>query len=113
MVRSYLCLPAIAVCHQLCTAEEAQILMDYLEAGPGARLSFQLIGLSLPVAGVRIPVDPLHVTFTRARISNSAEVTDALERGENVVPVDIGPAPGSPVLGRSSPDVDPVTEADG
>lgn len=62
-----------------------------------------MVGLALRIAGVRIPVDPLYVAFSRAQIINADEVTAALASGEQIVPVDLGPAPGSTVLGRMTP----------
>ncbi|MEV7099792.1 hypothetical protein AB0M80_43970 [Amycolatopsis sp. NPDC051045] len=91
------------VCHQISTIEEARIYMELLETGHGARIDFQMVGLTLPVGGVPVPVDPLYVAFSRAQITNAAEVAEALTSEKGVVPVDIGPAPGSAVLGRRTP----------
>ena len=92
---------ASVTCHQISTATEATAFRDLIEAG--ARLDFQLVGLSLTVAGVAIPVDPLYVAFSEAEILNSDEVAHALTGGDQLVPVEIGPAPGSTVLGRRTP----------
>lgn len=91
------------VCHQISTAEEARTYLDYVETGHGARLDFELVGWSLPVGEAQIRVDPLFVAFSRARITNAAEVSAALTVGERIVPVNVGPAPGSTVLGRRTP----------
>jgi hypothetical protein len=91
------------VCHQISTAEEARLYMDLLETGYGGRIDFEMVGLTLPVGKVPVPVDPLYVAFSRARITNAAEVTKALASEEKIVPVDIGPAPDSAVLGRRTP----------
>lgn len=40
-----------------------------------------MLVLTLPIAGVPIPVDPLYVVFTRARITNADEVAAALASG--------------------------------
>jgi hypothetical protein len=98
------------VCHQISTAEEARTYREFVETGHGARLEFQMLGLTLPIAGVRIPVDPLYVALARARITNIDEVTAALASGEQLVPVDLGPAPGSTVLGRMTPFPAPDTD---
>ncbi|WP_436499542.1 hypothetical protein [Actinokineospora sp. HUAS TT18] len=39
-----------------------------------------------------VPVDPLYVAFSRAQVTNADEVTAALTAGEQIVPVDLGPA---------------------
>jgi hypothetical protein len=91
------------VCHQISSAEEARTYLEFTESGHGARLHFQMLGLTLPIAGVRIPVDPLYVALTRARMTNADEVAAALADGKQIVPVDLGPAPGSMVLGRMTP----------
>ncbi|KOV87613.1 hypothetical protein [Nocardia sp. NRRL S-836] len=91
------------VCHQISTAEEARTYLDYIETGHGARLDFELVGWSLSVGDVQIPVGPLFVAFSRARITNAAEVVAALDAGDELVPVDLAPAPGSTVLGRRTP----------
>lgn len=88
------------VCHQISTADEARAYLEITETGHGARLEFQLLGLTLPVAGVTVPVDPLYVVFTRPHITNATEVGEAIARGDNTIPVDLRPAPGSTVLGR-------------
>ncbi|GAA2679729.1 MULTISPECIES: hypothetical protein [Actinosynnema] len=102
------------VCHQIGTAEEARLYMDLLETGHGGRIDFQMVGLTLPVGEVLVPVDPLYVAFSRARITNAAEVAEALAAEEQIVPVDIGPAPDSAVLGRRTsfpgPDLDDEAE---
>lgn len=98
------------VCHQISSAEEARTYLEFLETGHGARLDFQMLGLTLPIAGVPIPVDPLYVAFTRARTTNSDEVTSALADGEQLVPIDLGPEPGSIVLGRVTPFPAPSTD---
>jgi hypothetical protein len=49
------------------------------------------------------PFDPLYVAFTRARMTNADEVAAALADGEQIVLVDLGPAPGATVLGRMTP----------
>lgn len=91
------------VYHQISTAEEARTYLDYIETGHGARLDFELVGWSLSVGDVQIPVGPLFVAFSRARITNAAEVAAALDAGDQLVPVDLAPAPGSTVLGRRTP----------
>lgn len=91
------------VCHQISTAEEARLYMDLLETGYGGRIDFEMVGLTLPVGKVPVPVDPLYVAFSRARITNATEVAKALASEEKIVPVDIGPAAGSAVLGRKTP----------
>ncbi|MPY99974.1 MAG: hypothetical protein GEU97_18690 [Actinophytocola sp.] len=91
------------VCHQISSAEEARTYVEFFGTDPGARLDFQILGLTLQIAGVPIPVDPLYLAFSHARITNSDEVTTALANGEQIVPVDLGPAPGSTVLGRMTP----------
>ncbi|SES28573.1 hypothetical protein SAMN05216188_13061 [Lentzea xinjiangensis] len=70
----------------------------------------ELMGWSLPVGEVQISVgevqisvDPLFVAFSSARITNAAEVAAALAAGDQLVPVDVSPAPGSTVLGRRTP----------
>lgn len=89
------------VCHQISSAEEARTYLEFI--GKSARLDFQMLGLTLPVAGVAIPADPLYVAFSRALIINADEFHAALARGERIVPVDLGPAPESTVLGRMTP----------
>jgi hypothetical protein len=91
------------LCHQIGSAGEARILLEYIESDFGARIDFQMIGLTLPIAGTEVPIDPLYIAFSRARITNSSEVIQALKDGEALVPIDIGPAPDSTVLGRSTP----------
>lgn len=91
------------VCHQISTAEEARTYLDYIKTGHGARIDFELVGWALPVGEVQIPVDPLFVAFSRARITNAADVTAALAAGDQIVPVDVAPAAGSTVLGRRTP----------
>lgn len=81
------------VCHQISAAEEARTYLEII--GHGARLDFQMLGLALRIAGVRVPVDPLYVAFSRAQITNADEVTTARTSGEKIVPVDLGAAPGS------------------
>ncbi|UUV32355.1 hypothetical protein NQK81_02555 [Amycolatopsis roodepoortensis] len=91
------------VCHQISTADEARQYMDLLERGHGGRIDFEMVGLALPVGEVQIPVDPLYVAFSRARITNAAEVTQAIASQAGAIPVDISPAAGSLVLGRRTP----------
>lgn len=88
------------VCHQIGTPDEARIYLEFIESEFGARIDFQMVGLTLRVAGVDVPVDPLYVAFSRARITNASDVAQALEHGDALVPVDIGPALDSTVLGR-------------
>lgn len=88
------------VSHQMSTAEEARTYYDYIETRRGARFEVPLVGWSLPVGGIEIPVEPLFVACSRVRITNADEVAAALAAGDQVVPVDLGAAPGSVVLGR-------------
>lgn len=95
------------LCHQISSAEEARTYVEFFETSHGARLDFQMLGLTLPIGGVAIPVEPLYVAYSHARITNNDEVTAALADGDQIVPVELGPAPGSTVLGRMAPFPDP------
>ncbi|WNV84713.1 hypothetical protein [Umezawaea sp. Da 62-37] len=101
------------VCHQISTAEEARLYMDLLETGYGGRIDFEMVGLTLSIGEASVPVDPLYVAFSRARITNATEVTAKLAAKKKKVPVDIAPAPGSAVLGRRTPFPSPSPSRDG
>jgi hypothetical protein len=100
------------VCHQISTAEEARTYLDYLETGHGAMLDFELVGWSLPIGETQIRVDPLFVAFSRARITNAAEVSAALAAGEQIVPVDLAPAPAPPCSAAEPPSQNLITYRD-
>jgi hypothetical protein len=100
------------VCHQIGTPQEAQIIVEIVDSEHGGRLDFPLVGLTLPVLDLDVAVDPLYIAITRPVITNRGEIAEALNRGDSQIPVDLGPAPNSTILGRSTPFPGPEAAGD-
>ncbi|RLK58395.1 hypothetical protein [Actinokineospora cianjurensis] len=93
----------VVACHQHSNPDEARAYLDYLTSDHGARLDLGLTGLAVTVAEVTIPVHPLHVGISRARLRDPDEIRAALANGDRIITIEIIPAPDAVVTGCRTP----------
>jgi hypothetical protein len=82
-------------------AAEARQLLEFMRSGPVV-IETQLLG-SVPVAGVMVPFESLHVKCAAVMVANAEEVRAALDRGDAMVHVRLRAAPAAAAMGRTSP----------